>query len=133
MGSKINLLSTILLFTIFSCVGCLGQTKEDKKENKELINVKKFVFCNCLYETLPEKEKIKTEEGSSSHFLQSSNLPLEVFTESLDFLKKYLKNTEKDYINFYEKPNVGIVRCLDFYESKELDSFIKKVISEKTN
>lgn len=128
MESKIKLIFVILiLITINSCNGQVDKVKNNKEE---IVKVKKYILCNCLYETFLEKEKIREQEGSSSHYFQISKLSLEVFTYSLDFLKNYLKKTEKKYINFYEKSNIGMVRCIDLYESKELDEFIKKTINE---
>jgi len=130
MGIKLKLF--LILISFLTIPNCSGQEKKENIElrDNEISNIKKNALCQCLYETFPDSKEMQENEGSASHYLQSGKAALEVYTKTLMFLKEYLKRTEGDYINFYERSNVSIVRCIDFYESKELDLFIRKVLKE---
>ena len=121
------ILTSIALLLAF---GCEAQ-EETRPRTTPKSSLEKYIFCNCLYQTLPNKEELQEKEGSGGHYVQIGSYAPEVYASALVFLKNHLEQTQDRYINFYEKPNIGIVQCLDLLESDELARFISEKANER--
>lgn len=114
----------MLFLFIYSCKA----QKNNSLEN-ERMNLKKMAFCNCLYKEYPKYDSV-LKDGSAAGYFEISNHSIEVPDKINELLTTYF--SERKYSS-KENLNLGIMKCLDFYESKELEDFIIKMDEEITN
>ena len=102
---------------------CSAQTKNNKLEN-ELLKVKNQAFCDCYYEAT-KKESIKYKDGSS--YVQLINLKEEYIFGNQHYRKMISNWLKKDYKSYDSNNNLYMMKCLDFYNSKNLQKFIDSI------
>lgn len=114
------LLFIILSFILLSC------NAQEKNEivDVEKSNFKKYVLCQCIYKGVPIKDALLRTEGSSAMYVQMGNYDIEHYEKAVDFVYEYLKKAKEKYKSKVNA-NLTIAKCIDLYESKELDDFIK--------
>lgn len=118
-----------LLFILFvtSFIGCDAQSKTDQNQkaiSNERLRLKNYAFCMCLNRTYPKIDSI-TNDGSPAGYFELSAYGIPAF-EVLDSLA--LVYSKKSYKSKYNR-NLGMMKCLDFYNSKELESTIVELDS----
>ncbi|WP_213084022.1 hypothetical protein [Chryseobacterium lactis] len=98
--------------------------------------MKKYVFDHCLYINY---NKIDSSFLTKFQMKDMSSTEFSTLGKLTDSQTKKLRNyTIKEAGNFYsmghiyyseqENSNIIVAKCLYFYESKELDSYIRKLI-----
>ncbi len=107
---------TLFFVVSFSCRG--------QKINTRKSNLKKFVLCQCIYNGVPEKSNLLKSDGSAAMYVQIGNYDIEYYEEAVEFVKNYLVKAENRY-NSKTKANLTIAKCINLYESKELEEFIE--------
>ncbi|AZA84431.1 hypothetical protein C1637_06200 [Chryseobacterium lactis] len=137
MGIKISLFTTksnnLKLFLIL--VLLLTNVLQAQTSNVG-DNMKKYVFDHCLYINY---NKIDSSFLTKFQMKDMSSTEFSTLGKLTDSQTKKLRNyTIKEAGNFYsmghiyyseqENSNIIVAKCLYFYESKELDSYIRKLI-----
>ncbi|MFZ4457073.1 MAG: hypothetical protein ACOYOT_12730 [Bacteroidales bacterium] len=125
--------SQFILFLLFVLLEYgYSQSSIDKNQNlfkdsleKELLNLKNEAFCDCYYKaTKIAHAKISPPDGSS--YVQISGLVASYCNDS--HLKKIIdKWVVKKYLSYSENNNLYLMRCLDFYNSRDLKLYIDSV------
>ncbi len=119
------------LFFVVGLSIALPQANSEKNNakrialEKELLKLKNNAFCNLFYRSLRDVNgEITPPDGSS--YVQIINL-------SLDYLRNpYLDNilnkwSKKVYKSYDPEDKLYLMRCLDFYNSKDLELYIDSV------
>lgn len=119
-----------ILFTLFCYTVFYGQNKA--------VNIKKFAFNQCLilnYSKIDSTFYNNLNDASTLQFSINGN-----FNENNEFMKSIINYTELKTSKFYSQKNnlhfesgdknIIFCNCFDFYESKELDKFVKKVLKK---
>ncbi len=129
---------TLLLFVatlIFSC-----NTSKFLQENKRILLLKKFAFCKCFEMANSQYEKTDSSEvsiGDIRNLIDYNGMFLNHIEPLLVLeLQIVLKDSNKINTNSFYKENLQggrtyNLKCLNFYESKKLDSILKSVPKEK--
>jgi hypothetical protein len=128
MDMKNTLVIVLLLTVITSCAQVTKKNDNNALESlviAERIKAKNSAFCSCLNKVYPGYDE-KLNDGSAAGYFEMSAYNIEVF-EKLDSIASVFAS--KEYKSKYNK-NLGIQKCLDFYNSKELETFIKRLDAE---
>lgn len=104
-------LFSILLILVISCSAQLSE---------ERLTLKNYAFCKCL-QNVYEGDSIFILDGSSSGYFQIGAYNINVY-DSIDSIAKIF--SLKEYKSYGNHP-LGIMKCLDFYNSKQLELFVK--------
>ncbi|TRX35409.1 hypothetical protein [Flavobacterium restrictum] len=102
---------------------CSAQTKDNKLEG-ELVKIKNQAFCDCYYEAT-KNESVKYKDGSN--YVQIINLNEEYIFGNENYRKMIDNWVKKEYKSYDSNNNLYLMKCLDFYNSKELKKFIDSV------
>jgi len=109
-----------------------GQQRKQQRVNiqsnieKERLSLKNAAFCGCLDKSFPQKDSIFVNEGSAAGYLELGSYSIEAYNKVMEAGANHAK------IKYSSKYNrdLSIMKCLDFYNSKELDDLVKSLDSE---
>ena len=113
------LLIVFLLVVINGCAQTTKKTGQNKIEtlvNEEKTKLKNSAFCSCLNKVYPGYDD-KLNDGSAAGYFETSAYNVEAF-EKVDSLAGTFAS--KNFKSKYNR-NLGIQKCLEFYNSKELE------------
>ena len=114
----------IIYVLLATCLAsCSAQTKNDKLE-KELVKIKNQAFCDCYYE-VTKNELVKYKDGST--YVQVIDLKEEYIFGNENYRKMIDNWVKKDYKSYDPNNNLYLMKCLDFYNSKELEKFVDSI------
>lgn len=102
---------------------CSAQTKGNKLEG-ELVKIKNQAFCDCYYE-VTKNEPVKYKDGST--YVQVIDLKDEYIFGNENYRKMIDNWVKKEYKSYDPNNNLYLMKCLDFYYSKELEKFIDSI------
>lgn len=128
MGTKIKKeILTILVFLV--TINLYSQKKEVVKE------LKTFALCSCVNKNYSQIDStFYSSDVTNSYILQSSPLSIDQYERFSKFIDDKTKDMYKEIpYGSYDAPKANMIFyfCLEFYESKQLDNFIKKMLKEK--
>lgn len=89
--------------------------------------LKNYALSTCLAYGFNSKEVIEEAAAAARAYTEFGSLPLDAYTETAVAGKKFLT---KKYISQYGY-KLTVMKCIDFYHSKELEMIIKKYSSQK--
>ena len=122
----------IILSIVFSisCNGSHSKSVNSKIRSNdtleiELLKLKNQAFCDCYNEALKNTgAKIMPQDGSN--YIQISDLVLKYAN---DIHLRYIieKWNKKTYSSYSVDNKLYLMRCLDFYNSKDLELYIDSV------
>jgi hypothetical protein len=121
----------LLLNSVILIVESQNRIQQEDSINSELILLKNQVFCDCYFEaTKNAKTKIFPPDGSN--YLQISNLVQKYYLDKriIQLIKKWMK---KEYRSYVENNQLYLMRCLDLYNSKELEIIMRQIKAEELN
>jgi len=103
--------------------------KSAKKPSKSIIaaerlKLKNAAFCECMYNSFPDT--VFENEGSQAGYVELGRYSFKAYETIIEFAKE---QSQKNYSSKNNR-NLGMMKCLDFYNSKELDSLVRKLDSE---
>lgn len=98
---------------------CNDRLRDDREK------LKKLGFCTCLYEANP-KSDFWTNEGSANGYVQMSNIPI----DAIEKVGQHAREFGKRKYSSYADKDLTVMKCLDFYHSKELDSLVTALVTE---
>lgn len=128
----------IVLFITIVGLGCLFSSdgKNYLKENDvttdslELVMLKNQAFCDCYYKSMKiANAHISPPDGSN--YVQLSSL-VEQYASDPKLNMIVDKWVEKEYLSYSKDNKLYLMRCLDFYNSSDLDAYIDSVRKEET-
>lgn len=109
----------ILYFSFLSCYA--NSQKVSKTLSVERMRLKNYGFCNCIIYSNTSKDSLMfTNEGSAAGYLELGNYTKEAYDLVDSLAKEYSK---KNYPS-KERRSLIFMKCLDFYNSKELERAI---------
>ncbi|MES2765425.1 MAG: T6SS amidase immunity protein Tai4 family protein [Bacteroidota bacterium] len=90
----------------------------------ERLKLKNAAFCECMYNSFPDS--VFQNEGSLAGYVELGRYSFKAYETMMELAKK------KSQIKYNSKSNqnLAIMKCLDFYNSKELDSLVRKLDPE---
>jgi hypothetical protein len=130
METKImNIMKSFLFLLIavstISCNFMNGQNTlaVDKKIQSQRTRLKNLAFCQCQSQV--DSNTYKLNDSSAAGFMAYMAYEEGINIDLQDFTVKWLKKNEKTYTSYSESLLTNM-KCLDYYNSKELESFIIK-------
>ncbi len=81
-----------------------------------------YALSTCVADGYKAEEVVKDAAASARGYLELGGFPLEAHTEATVLGREFLK---RDYQSNSGQPLV-LMKCLDFYHSKELASLVRK-------
>jgi hypothetical protein len=122
-------LTILLLFVSFLrsniCIGQNSKSALNKTIDKERLKLKNFAFCACLSRSYP-KDSTLFYDGTPAGYFELSAYGFSAFNR-IDSLSTIASAVH--YSSKHDRP-LALMKCLDFYNSKGLDSFIRKIDDE---
>ncbi|WP_223148953.1 T6SS amidase immunity protein Tai4 family protein [Aquimarina sp. RZ0] len=116
----------LLLLTLSFFIGCKAQKQSTSNNYQEIKDFKKYVLFQCLYKGIPVKDSLLRAEGSAAMYVQKGSYDIEYYEKAVDFINDYLIRSEDKY-NSKTGANLTMIKCIDLYESEELNEFIKSL------
>jgi hypothetical protein len=131
MEIKIIKLTVYINLFLFTMIG-YSQPGNDKSKY-----IKQYAYCDCIFFNNNKfdisylNNKFQISDKSSNRFISLSKISEEQSKLVRDFTEKMTGNfysIESSYYSESGNSNTITAMCLEFYESKELDKFIKKLL-----
>jgi len=135
MGTKV--IKLIIISLTFFSYTVYGQTQEDK-----IKYMKKYAYCNCVYinnnklDTIYLSDKFQLNDKSEKLFVDLGEISEIESAKIRKFIEKQTKDfasVESSYHSETGTANTITADCLNFYESKELDIYIKEIVNGKNH
>jgi len=105
---------------------------EGKNQSEVQLEVNKnYMFCvGMAYINIEYQNKCSVIDGSSEVYFINDLLVVDG-DEGRAFVKEYLDSLKQiNAFKSYNNNSLGIAKCLDMYNSKKLDDFVKQKIEE---
>lgn len=129
MGTQIKKVVFVIFFVIFSNNSFCQINNNPVFSSKEEIELlKKYALCTCLLTNYTKVDSAFVSKDVSRSFIFQ--------VKSIDYILLENVNvyTQKITADYYKQPiieslsgNYIFLYCMDFYESKKLDKFIKRM------
>ncbi len=116
-----KVISIIVLVTLSGC----AFVQNNQETNTSKLNFKNYALSTCIADGYKSKEIISDAAAAARGYLEFGELPLEAYTEATLLGRKYLKKTYKSKVG----AKLSLMKCLDFYHSKELEALYQKFCS----
>jgi hypothetical protein len=91
------------------------------------LKLRNFAFCECMGYVYKEHDSLWIRDGSASGYLQTGAHSLDAYDSVREEAQIFLNR--KIYRSYEDAP-LGMTKCLDFYNGKELDALIKRLDKE---
>jgi hypothetical protein len=129
----------IMISFVACCVmtAFVSMTSKKAKEccNRNLLNpgdsvvirqrqlLRNVAFCSCISAAYPA-DSVLRNDGSLSGYFQTGSYGTNTFLAINEAAMKYIKAAKNKYNSIDGQP-LGMMKCLDWYNSKELDSLVR--------
>ncbi len=117
------------LFFIIIHTACGTDTTKNGQINHESNRIeierkklKKIAMCSCILFAYPDS----LSDLSSSEMAQHIKYDFRVGKRLSNFTRSWLKKLDNSFLPPKSDGNFVLLACFDFYESKELDDFVKQ-------
>ena len=117
MASQMSAAIALLTFVITASTAQAVPPKASPAE--DFMN---YALSTCVADGYKSEEVVKDAAASARGYLELGGFPLEAHTEATVLGREFLK---RDYQSGSGQPLV-LMKCLDFYHSKELASLVRK-------
>jgi hypothetical protein len=122
-----NRLLLVLFYGLISNF-CSAQNLTNEQLERERLNLKNYAFCQCLKHVYENQyDSLFEIDGSISAYVDIGTYYLFVYERIDSIAQMFSKNTYKSKDNGHK---LGIMKCLDFYNSQLLDSLVIKLDPE---
>jgi hypothetical protein len=121
---NINIMKkSFLLLLSLIAICCPAQNINKEQLQKERQNLKNYAFCQCLANVYKDQQdSLFKIDGSISSYFDAGAYGLSVYDTIDSVAKIFSKKIYRSKDNLY---TLGIMKCLDFYNSAILDSLVK--------
>ncbi len=85
------------------------------------LKLKNLAFCVC--QSRVDSNRLFPDDGSAAGFKAYSAYDEDMYLELKIFTIKWIKDNGKNYTSYDDSP-LSTMKCLDYYNSKELNKFI---------
>ncbi|HNX44314.1 MAG TPA: T6SS amidase immunity protein Tai4 family protein [Bacteroidales bacterium] len=118
---KKNCLFTLCLLLSCICSAQQNDTPHKEKLSQERLKLKNFAFCQCLQHVY-KNDSVLIIDGSSSGYFETGAYGIDAYNTIDSVANIYSLKVYKSK----EGHPLGIMKCLDFYNSNELDKLIQQ-------
>ena len=119
------LLLVIITICILSCKSMYGQ--KPKVVNKDIRTqrerLKNLAFCQC--QSRVDTNILSLDDASAAGFLAYLAYKEDIIKHLQIFTQEWVNENGKKYKSYSKSPLTNM-KCLDYYNSKELENFIQK-------
>ena len=127
--TKKNIMKSLLVLIIsictLSCNLILGQ--KPMTVNKDIqthrVRLKNLAFCQC--QSRVDTNTLSLDDASAAGFIAYLAYKEEIIEDLRLFTIEWVKENGKKYKSYSNSPLTNM-KCLDYYNSKELENFIQK-------
>lgn len=103
-----------------------GQGLTPEELAAERLKLKNYAFCECLGFVYKEYDSLWIRDGSTAGYFETSDYAIEVY----DTLRSRAEAFSRKVYKSYNNSPLGLMKCLDFYNSTELDSLLRSLDDE---
>jgi len=119
-----KLLFGIVIFLLF--FGCVAK-QETALNYTPIEYFKNYALCTCIADGFQSQEVGKDAAAGARGYFEFGALPLEAHTEATKLGRAFLS---KEYKSMSGEKLI-IMKCIDLYNSQELDALAKKFVKEQ--
>ncbi len=116
----------LILFSTFTVV-TVSHGEETRGKYTSAQYLKNFALGSCLADGYKSEEVIKDATAAAGGYLELGDLPFEAHTEAALLGRKFLS---KEYKSITGEKLI-LMKCIDFYNSQELDLLAKKYAGQE--
>jgi len=116
----------IVFVTLCLNASCFGQELTPEELSAERLKLKNYALCECLFYVYKEYDSLWIRDGSTAGYFETSHYAIDVY----ETVRTRAEAVNREVYKSYDNSPLGLMKCLDFYNSRELDSLIKSFDSE---
>jgi hypothetical protein len=107
-------------------IGC-ASVQKSAKQYSSIQYLKNYALCTCIADGFESKEVIKDAAAGARGYLEFGDLPLDAYTQATLLGRDFLKREYKSMTG----QKLVLMKCIDFYNSKELNELAKRFKNKK--
>lgn len=117
-----------IVILLLSCASLTACSEAQSIEHTYSPNqyFKNYALSVCLADAYKSDDEVKDASTSARVYLELGSYPLEAHTEAIELSKEFSKKKYKSITG----DEVTLMKCIDFYHSKELDKISKKYMKK---
>jgi hypothetical protein len=100
----------------------IASAQNIQKKYSSVEYFKNYALSTCIADGYTSDEVVKDGAAAARGYLEFGSLPLEAHTEATLLGRKFLKREYKSVSG----ESLTLMKCIDFYHSKELDQLARK-------
>ncbi|QEY16738.1 type VI secretion protein [Cellvibrio sp. KY-GH-1] len=117
----------VITFSIFLLVFCKSVTAEELIKYSAKDYFKNYALSSCIADGFKSNDARSDAAAAASGYLELGEYPLEAHTEATILGREFLKKPYKSISG----ADLILMKCIDFYHSKELESIATKYQNAK--
>jgi hypothetical protein len=118
----------VLLFALTCTVSSdMAQDIAPEQLTVARLKLQNYAFCECMGFVYKEYDSLWINDGSAAGYFETGAHDLDAYDSIREGARTFLS---RKLYRSYENKALGIMKCLDFYNSSELDSLIKRLDKE---
>jgi hypothetical protein len=119
MKSNVGIAIAFLVATLLSDAAAA----EPRVEYSAIQNFKNFALSVCIMNGFKSDEVVQESHAAAGAYFEFGGFPIEAHEEADALSKKFLA---KEYLSITGKQKLTLMKCIDFFHSKELRQLVKK-------
>ena len=123
MAIKITSLFCFLALTSSACYG----NGVEKKHYTPIQYLKNYALSSCIADGFQSKDVVKDASAGANGYKELGSLDIDAYNEAAVLGRKFLA---KEYLS-QSGEKLTLMKCIDFYHSKELDRLANKYTNKK--
>jgi hypothetical protein len=122
----IKIISLIACSIALASSACYGNGTE-KKHYTPIQYLKNYALSSCIADGYQSKEVVNDASAGANGYKELGSLDIDAYNETSVLGRKFLA---KDYLS-QSGEKLIIMKCIDFYHSKELDRLARKYVNKR--
>ncbi len=119
---------TVLVGLIFFSFSALGEEEPKRVKYSPIEYFKNYALSTCISDGYSSSQEVAKDAAAAARgYLEFGSFPLEAHTEATLLGREFLK---REYKSLTGEP-LTLMKCIDFYHSKELDKLARKYRRKK--
>ena len=122
------ILRIVSLFTVFFVLaGCSAAVRKDGPLRSANERFRNYAFCACIAEGFKSSEVVSEANAAAGGYVELGAHPIEAYQEAVALARRFLA---RKYIGKETDAKFTLMKCIDLYNSRELDDLVRKYEKE---
>ena len=112
-----------LLAVFFVLAGCSAAVGKDDPLRLANDRFRNYAFCACIAEGFKSSEVVSEANAAAGGYVELGAHPIEAYQEAVALARRFLG---KKYTSKRGEAKLTLMKCIDLYNSRELDGLVRK-------